>query len=162
MSSRVILGEVTGVFGVRGWIKLRSHTRPAEGLLDYPHWVIRERRWTVAEGRLHGHSLVARLEGLEGREAAAALMQAAIEVERSELPPAGPDRYYWADLIGCQVVNESGTVLGTVQSLVENGAQDVMVVRGDRERLIPFVAGPIVKSVRLEQRTIAVDWEPEY
>lgn len=160
--TRVALGHVAGVFGVQGWIKLSSYTRPATDLLDYPRWVIRDRPWTVAEGRMHGASLVARLDGLDDRDAAMKLRGAEIEVERAELPPAGPGEIYWADLIGCEVVSSSGVLLGTVRSLYENGAQDVLVVQNERQRLIPFVMGPIVQSVDLAARKVVVDWQPDY
>lgn len=159
---RVALGHVTGVFGVQGWIKLSSYTRPAGSLLEYPRWVIRDKSWKVAEGRMHGVSLVARLEGLDDRDAAMKLRGAEIEVERAELPPAKPGEIYWADLIGCEVLSESGVSLGTVRSLYENGAQDVLVVQNERQRLIPFVTGPIVQVVDLAARKIVVDWQPEY
>ena len=161
-AGRVALGQVTGVFGVQGWIKLTSHTRPAEALLDYPRWVIRDKPWKVADGRLHGQSLVARLDGLQDRDEAMKLRGAEIEVERAELPPAKPGEIYWADLIGCEVVSGSDVALGTVRSLYENGAQDVLVVEGERQRLIPFVMGPIVQSVDLAAKRIVVDWEPDY
>ncbi|MBI3171480.1 MAG: ribosome maturation factor RimM [Hydrocarboniphaga effusa] len=161
-NGRVALGHVTGVFGVQGWIKLSSYTRPEDGLLEYPRWVIRDKSWQVAEGRTHGASLVARLEGLQDRDAAMKLRGAEIEVERAELPPAKPGEIYWADLIGCEVVSGSGVLLGTVRSLYGNGAQDVLVVQGERQRLIPFVSGPIVQTVDLAARKIVVDWQPEY
>lgn len=161
-SPRVALGQVTGVFGVRGWIRLVSYTRPHEGILDYPRWTIAGREWELAEGRHHGDSMVARLEGLDDRDAAMRLRGEAIEVARERLPDPGPGMHYWADLIGFEVVSEGGAVLGTVESVFENGAQDVMVVQGERERLIPFVAGPIVKQVDAQGRRIVVDWEPGY
>lgn len=159
---RVALGHVTGVFGVQGWIKLSSYTRPADSLLDYPRWIIRDQSWKVVEGRMHGQSLVARLDGLQDRDAAMGLRGAEIKVERAELPPPDDGEIYWADLIGCEVLNGAGVSLGTVRSLYENGAQDVLVVQGDRQRLIPFVGGPIVQTVDLAARKIVVDWQPEY
>jgi 16S rRNA processing protein RimM len=159
---RVALGHVSGVFGVLGWIKLTSYTRPADAILEYPKWVIGERSWKVMEGRLHGTSVVARLKGLDDRDEAAALQGSTIEVEREAMPKPELGQYYWADLVGCQVESESGKPLGRVESLFSNGAQDVLVVKGDRERLIPFVAGPIVKTIDLETQKIVVDWEPEY
>jgi 16S rRNA processing protein RimM len=116
----------------------------------------------MAEGRVQGGGLVARLEGLDERDAAAALRGADIEVERQLLPPPGPGEVYWADLIGCEVLNASGERLGTVQSLFENAGQDVMVVAGERERLIPFVAPQIVRQVDVSGRRVVVDWERDY
>ena len=159
---RVELGRVDGAFGVQGWIRLTSYTRPPEGIFAYRGWRIGDEPREVLEGRRQGNSLVARLAGLSGREAAAALRGAAIEVDRAELPKAPAGTYYWADLLGCVVANEQGVKLGKLQSLFSTGAQDVMVVRGDRERLIPFVSGPIVKAVDLGKREITVDWGEEF
>jgi len=159
---RVELGRVLGAFGIQGWVRLTSFTRPPEGILEYRQWHIGGDCREVVEGRRQGSTLVARLAGLSGREAAAALRGAAIEVDRSALPKAPAGTYYWADLLGCEVANEQGVKLGKLQSLFSTGAQDVMVVKGDRERLIPFVSGPIVKAVDLRKREITVDWGEEF
>ena len=149
MTRAVILGEVAGVFGIRGWVKVRSDTRPREGIFDYPVWQIAGREY-------------AQLEGIEDRDAARALVGCTIAVDRSALPPAGPGEYYWVDLIGSTVVNEAGEALGTVTDMMETGVHDVMVLKqGGRDRLIPFVQGPIVQSVDCEAGRIVVSWEAD-
>lgn len=160
--SRVVLGRVVGAFGIQGWIKLQSYTRPQDGILDYKSWRLADKSWSLVEGHSHGNTVVARLQGLDDRDVALALRGKEIEVERAELPRVAPGEFYLADLVGCEVVNVSGAALGTVQSLIENGSQDVLVVQGERERWIPFVMGPIVKNVDLAARTILLDWELDY
>jgi len=162
MPSQVELGRVTGVFGIRGWIRVRSHTVPPEGILRYRRWNIAGREWQVADGHPQGDTVVAGLQGLEDRDAALRLRGATIEVPRSALPKAKRGEFYWTDVLGCEVVSTSGAKLGTLSSVTSNGAQDVMVVAGERERLIPFVSGPIVKSVDPVAKQIVVEWEPEY
>jgi len=162
MPSQVELGRVTGVFGIRGWIRVRSHTVPPEGILRYRRWNIGGREWQVADGHPQGDTVVAGLQGLEDRDAALRLRGATIEVPRSALPKAKRGEFYWTDVLGCEVVSTSGAKLGTLSSVTSNGAQDVMVVAGERERLIPFVSGPIVKSVDPVAKQIVVEWEPEY
>ena len=162
MPSQVELGRVTGVFGIRGWIRVRSHTVPPEGILRYRRWNIGGREWQVADGHPQGDTVVAGLQGLEDRDAALLLRGAVIEVPRSALPKAKRGEFYWTDVLGCEVVSTSGAKLGTLSSVTSNGAQDVMVVTGERERLIPFVSGPIVKSVDPAAKQIVVEWEPEY
>lgn len=169
---RVTLGRVTGVFGIRGWIKIHSYTRPIENLLDYPRWWLvqqgRELESSMIEGRVQGRGLVAQLgdangRAIDDRDQAAALIGADILVARDELPELEEGQYYWSDLVGLKVQNEEGVELGKVESLTSNGAQDVLVLRGgEAERLIPFVQGPIVKSVELQQGLIVVDWQPDY
>jgi len=162
MSGHVELGRVVGVFGVRGWIRLRSHTVPPEGILRYRRWHIAGREWQVAEGHAQGDTVVAGLKGLEDRDAALTLRGSTVEVARSALPKPKKGEFYWADVLGSEVVSTAGAKLGTLSSVTSNGAQDVMVISGERERLIPFVVGPIVKSVDPAAKRIVVEWEPAW
>ncbi len=140
-----------------------SYTQPREAILDYERWWLqRGADWqsaTVAEGKRHGKTVIARLEACEDRDAAATLVGADIAVERAELPAVENGSYYWADLEGLRVVHRDGTELGRVAYLLETGANDVLVTEGERERLIPFVAGEIILDVDLENGVIHVDWE---
>lgn len=159
---RVELGRVTGAFGIKGWIRLHSHTAPPEGILRYRRWLVDGREWKVLDGHAQGSSVAASLEGLEDRNAAEAMRGAVIEVPRAALPKPKPGEFYWSDVLGSEVVSTTGAKLGTLESVAHNGAQDVMVVRGERERLIPAVPGPIVKTVDPKAKRIVVEWEPEY
>jgi 16S rRNA processing protein RimM len=108
-----------------------------------------------------GDGLAAKLAGLEDRDAALRLKGLQIAVPRAALPPTQSNEYYWTDLLGMQVVTVQGVSLGTVDQMMETGANDVMVVAGERERLIPFI-GDVVKTVDLAARLITVDWDPEF
>ncbi len=164
-SDLVVMGRVSGVFGVRGWVKIRSYTRERASILDYDRWMVRlEDGWRdfgLAEGRVHGAGLVARLEGVAERDAAAALVGADIAVPKSQLPVLEGSEYYWAQLEGMKVVNAQGIELGMVSNLFETGANDVMVVVGERERLIPFVRG-VVQKIDLAGGTMCVDWDADF
>jgi len=162
MPGTVELGRVVGAFGVRGWIRLRSHTVPPEGILRYRRWNIAGREWQVADGHAQGDTVVAGLAGIEDRDAALTLRGEVIGVPRAALPKPKRGEFYWADVLGSEVLSTAGAKLGTLSSVTSNGAQDVMVVTGERERLIPFVTGPIVKSVDPKAKQIVVEWEPEY
>ena len=160
----VIVGRISGLFGVRGWVKVHSFTDPREAILDYPDWLIESGdNWqpmNVAEGKPHGKTIIARLEGIDDRDVAAGYVQASIGVERSDLPETADGEFYWSDLEGLTVRKADGTVLGTVAHLLETGANDVLVVReADREVLVPFVLGQVVKDVDLANGLIDVDWE---
>lgn len=164
-SGLVILGRIIGVYGVRGWVKVRSHTRERADILGYDRWMLRFedgwREYCLAEGRVHGAGLVARLEGIADRDAAAALVGTDIAVYKSQLPALERGAFYWAQLEGLKVVNMQGIDLGTVRNLFETGANDVMVVLGERERLIPFVRG-VVQKVDLVAGTVVVDWDADF
>lgn len=159
---RLIVGQIAGVHGVKGWVKVFSYTQPMENILEYSPWQIcLHGQWQsrkVLDGRRQGKGLVARLEGLDDRDAARGYIGADVAVLREQLPSPEPGEYYWTDLIGLEVVNEDGFVFGLVDHLFATGANDVLVVRGDKEYLIPFVQGQVIKSVDLAQRVMRVDW----
>jgi len=161
----VVLGRITGLYGVRGWVKIFSHTDPREQIVRYSPWLVRIggewRSMAVVAGKRHGKGVVARLESIEERDAAAALMGADVAVRRDQLPVLEPGDYYWSDLEGLEVVTTEGVSLGRVEYLIETGANDVMVVRGDRERLLPYTDDAVVE-VDLDAGTIQVDWDPEF
>ena len=158
-----MLGRISGLFGVKGWVKLFSYTRPREAILEYKRWFLRqEGNWRtveVREGKRHGKSVIARLEGVDDRDLAAALIDCDIAVSRADLPEAEEGTYYWADLEGLQVVHKDGAVLGTVSYLLETGANDVLVVEGEKERLVPFIADEVILDVDVVKGVIRVDWE---
>ena len=166
--SLLVMGQVLAPFGVKGWLKIKPFTQAADALLDYREWWIGAKddpgRWraaVAAEGRLHGANLLARLEGMVDRDQALALQGAPVAVERAMLPEPGPDEYYWIELVGMSVVSLEGAALGEVTDLTRGGAHEVLRVRGERERLIPFV-GAIVREVDRQARLIRVDWQPDY
>ena len=157
------MGRISGLFGVRGWVKVYSYTEPREAVLNYDRWLLgRKDGWqeaTVAEGQRHGKTIIARLDGYVDREQAAGLVGADIGVPREAMPETENGRYYWSDLEGLKVLHRDGTELGQVACLLETGANDVMVVEGERERLIPFVMDKVVLGVDLDKGEIEVDWE---
>jgi 16S rRNA processing protein RimM len=163
-AQRVVLGRVTGVFGVRGWVKVYSETVPREGILRYSPWLIGDsgRTLRVLEGRVQGKGVVARVEGCEDRDQAAALIDQEIAVTRDRLPRPGADEFYWIDLEGLQVATLDGVKLGQVSHLFATGANDVLVVVGERERLLPFVWNDVIRSVDFDQGLIQVDWDPDF
>ena len=163
----VIMGRIVAAHGIRGWIKIQPFTEYVDSLLDYGSWWIGHEHgpWReVKEEQREAHSktLVAQLPDCTDRTAAEKLKGLLIAVPRSSLPQQGEGEYYWSDLIGLAVVNEAGVTLGTVTSLLETGANEVLSVQGGSgEILIPFVASAI-KQVDLKNKTIRVDWALDY
>ena len=157
------MGRISGLFGVRGWVKVYSYTEPREAVLNYDRWLLRRKNgWqeaTVAEGQRHGKTIIARIDGYVDRDQAAGLVGADIGVPREAMPETETGRYYWSDLEGLRVLHRDGTELGTVDYLLETGANDVMVVKGEQERLIPFVLETVILGVDLDKGEIEVDWE---
>ncbi|MCH8503742.1 MAG: ribosome maturation factor RimM [Ectothiorhodospiraceae bacterium] len=160
------MGRIGAPHGVKGWVRIQSFTDPRENILTYPRWLLSgPEGWAeveLASGRKQGKSVVARLKDMESREQAEALQGREIALERDALPPLSEGEYYWADLEGLRVCTVDGVELGHVDHLIQTGANDVLVVRGDRERLIPMVVGEFVTRVDLASGLLEVDWDPEF
>ena len=165
MNEPVIVGRIHGLFGTRGWVKVLSYTRPRENLLTYQPWHVRSdagwQAFEVSAARKHHGGLIAALVGIDDRDAAARLLRSDVAIERAQLATLANDEYYWADLIGLRVVNLQNEDLGTVKAVLETGANDVLHVHGERERLVPFVRGVHVAEVDLDQGRIRVDWHAD-
>ncbi len=160
----VQIGHVSGVHGIKGWVKIFSLTEPREAIFEYQPWLLGDslNKVRIRQGKKHGKHLIALLEEVDDREQAEGLVKQSISVGRDQFPVLPDDEFYWTDLEGLAVRLQDGTELGTIDGMLATGANDVMVVRGEKERLIPFVPGQYVKQVTLEGGFIIVDWDPEF
>ncbi len=162
----VVLGRVSGLFGVQGWVRVFSETDPREGIIHYNPIFLRQgdewRPFQIESGRAHGEGVVLKFLGYDDRDQAATLMQCQIAVRRAQMPPLKAGEYYWIDLEGLRVITLEGVELGLVDSLFATGANDVMVVRGERERLIPFIRPTVIVDIDVAQRLLRVDWDPDF
>lgn len=162
----LVMGRIASPYGVKGWVRINSFTSVPDSLLDYTPWYLNQRgQWQAVEllaGKRHGKGLVVHLKSCDDRDAAAALTGTDIGVYRSQLPPADEGEYYWSDLVGLQVINLRDQVLGVVDHLFETGANDVMVVKGEQECLVPYIQGQVIESVDLDKGMIRVDWDPDF
>ena len=165
----IVVGQVASAFGVKGWLKVNSFTDPVTNILQFNPWYLQvrqpEQSWKIVKvlnGRVHGKQVVVQLDGVNDRNQAELMRGLEIAIKRDQLPDVDDNEFYWVDLEGLKVVNREGVDLGVVESLMETGANDVLVVRGDKERLIPFVMDEYVLGVDLDNGTITVDWDPEF
>lgn len=161
----ICIGHIIGAQGVKGWVRVFSDTSPRENILNYSPWQIKtgDRIETVeVSGRLQGKNVVVKLAGVEDREQATGMVGSKIYILPEQLPKLDEGDYYWSDLIGLEVESLQAEPLGTIEMMMETGANDVMVLRGDRERLIPFVMDDVVKQIDLTNKRIVVDWKPDY
>ena len=162
----IVVGRVGAAFGVKGEVHVHSLTDPPDNLVEYSPWYLSSGDdWverTPATVRGHGRGLVAKFQGVADRDDAVSLVGRDIAVRRDQLAETGEDEHYWVDLLGMTVVTTTGMELGKVEQLMETGANDVLVVQGDRERLIPYLPGDVVKAVRHESACIEVDWDPDF
>ena len=164
---RILLGRIVGAFGIRGQIKIESWTEPRDAIFRYQPWILRdvqgnEREFQGARGKESGKHLVATFTDVTDRDVVEAMRGTDIYVLRSALPPPKAGEFYWIDLEGFRVVNLEGVDFGTVSHLFSTGANDVLFVRGDRERMVPFVEPDFVKSIDFDGGLITVDWDPDF
>jgi len=169
----VELGKIVGVWGIKGWIKLHSYTRNRADISQYKTWYLQAPRAKnndnlnavkVLNCRQQGPGIVAQLEGVNDRDQAMALNGYRIMVNQADLPDLPNGEYYWQQLIGLTVSNEA-MLIGTITSILETGANDVLVCKnaqdGKADVLIPYT-DQVVKAVDLTQGTMIVDWDPTY
>ena len=164
--SYVILGRITGLYGVHGGVKIHSYTRPREQIFFYHPWYLRlDSRWMESPARREqsdGRGMIAVIAGVDDRDAAGALLGSDIAVRRDQLPELRQGEFYQVDLIGLELEDISGQRLGRLIEIEETGANDVMLVEGAGNIRIPLVMGRIVKKIDLDEGIIQVDWNPEY
>ena len=162
-TKRILVGKIAGLYGVKGWLKIMSYTRPRENLLGYSPWQVKLKgewhQFTAGDGKVHGKGLIATFKDITDRESARAYVGADIMIERSQLQPLAAGEYYEHDLLDMQVINRQGDVLGRLTKIVETGANDVLIVEGKGRHLIPLIWHRHIIGVDEQQGIIRVDWE---
>ncbi len=159
---RVIVGQIRGLYGVRGWVKVFSYTDPITNIINYSPWFVNQKMLAVSQAKAHGKGIIAKFESINDRDQAATLLGAELVIDREQLPATVTDEFYWHDLIGLTVINHKGISFGKVASLIATGANDVLVVSGERERLIPFVMNDVILEVNLVEATLRVNWDVDF
>jgi len=164
-TKRLLIGTINGLFGVQGWVKIFSHTEPRKNILTYKPWHIEvDGQWKNLEftnGREQGKTIVAKIKDVNDREQARILIGTDIYIEKSQLPKLKSGKHYWEDLIGLEVVNQSGFVFGKVENLTDTGSNHVLIVQGKKEHWIPYVA-PFLLETNLSTKKILVDWDENF
>jgi 16S rRNA processing protein RimM len=163
----IILGRISGLYGVNGWLKIYSYSRPRENIFSYTPWSIKQAKGScstlkVSEWKPHSKGLVAHLDGVDDRDSAQSYVGLEISVSRDQLPELADDEYYWCDLVGLEVINLAEEILGTVVEVQETGANDVLIVKGEAKYLIPLLKDSVIKQVDKERGQMRVDWDGEY
>jgi 16S rRNA processing protein RimM len=167
----IVLGRIVAPYGIQGWLHLHAFgDDPLAWRQMKQLWVSSDdnpdpaqwRAVELAQMKQHGDGVVIKFAGISDRDSAESFAPCFVGAPREALPENPADEYYWSDLIGLAVVNKQGIELGTIVSLLESGANEVLVLEGqDRQRLLPFV-GQIVQSVDLAAKRAVVDWEADW
>ena len=175
------VGRIADAWGLKGWFKVLPHSADPEALFSSKRWYLQPTErgkpafdgtqlMRIREAKVHSDTIVAVAHEMEDRDIAQALKGSRIFIPRSSFPTPELDSYYWVDLMGLNVVNREGIVLGVVKDLLSTGPQTVLVIEYDetveglqktQERMIPFVSH-YVDDVNLSEKRITVDWQPDY
>jgi len=164
-NKRILIGEVSGCFGVKGWLKIFSYAQPRENIANYKNWYVDGILYKSVQAKKNSKLIVAKIDGVEDKESAQAFIGKTIEVDKADLKALSANEYYWHDLVGLTVVNQDELVFGRIKSLLETGAHDVIIVapldKQGRERLIPYLYGQTVVKVDLENKIMQVNWHED-
>lgn len=163
-NNRVILGRLGSAYGIKGWLRCHSFTDPRTNIFDYPEWQIEHAgTWqTISyEFKPHGEGFVVKLPGVDTPEDARLYANDDIAINRDQLPPPNSDEYYWCDLIGLAVKTLEGKNLGNIIEMRDTGANDIMIVKGDKRHLVPFI-DHVVQTVDFDQKAVIVDWDDDF
>lgn len=169
----ITLGKVGAVYGIKGWLKIHSFTDETDAILDYFPWSLKLgnkiQTVKITDWRKHNKGLIVKVDGIDDRDIAQALVGSEIFIKETALPELPQGDFYWRDLIGMSVRTTQGYDLGVVSEMMETGANDVLVVKanlndgfGQKERLIPYLLEQVVESVSAENKQICVDWDPGF
>jgi 16S rRNA processing protein RimM len=162
----VVIGRFGRPHGIKGFVVIHSFTEPRENILEYSNWqVLLNKKWQPVKPiafEVHSKAIIAKIDGFAQRELASQLTHAEIAVDDTQLAKLNPGEYYWHELIGMNVVNQDGTVFGKVAELIATGANDVLVVKGEKRHLIPYLPGQFIKEIDTQRQTITVDWDLDF
>lgn len=162
---RVVVAKVGRVHGIQGWVRINSFTEPPENVLNYKDWwILHHNQWQLLEkqaSKIQNQEILIKIKNCNNREQAQFYTNDLIAVPRESLPLLSSEEYYWSDLIGMRVMNEQKIDLGIVDHLFSTGSNDVLVLTGEKERLIPYTEDAI-KQIDLQNKIITVDWDSEF
>ncbi len=163
--THTILGRFGAAHGVRGWLYLNSFTDPIDNIFNYPKWLVQHcDQWQtlhVEQKKIHNEKCLVKIQEINDRELARQYTHNNIAIPRTSLAPLADGDYYWQDLIGTKVITQEGISLGTIQSLMATGSNDVLVIIGTRKHLVPYIDDILIK-IDITKKEMIVDWDPDF
>ena len=162
---KLLVGKIHGVFGVQGWVKIFSYTKPRKNILEYQPWYFVDNETykviEITSGREQSKTIVAQVKGINNRDEALQLIGKDLYINKDRLPEIDNDAHYWHELTGFRVINKNEVDLGIVDYLVDTGSNHVLVTKGNTEHWIPYIE-PFLVSVNKHKKVISVDWDENF
>jgi len=162
---KLLVGKINGFFGIQGWVKILSYTKPRKNILEYQPWYfIYNGSYQVIEmisGREQSKTIVAQVKGIDNRDEAVQLIGKDLYINKEQLPELDDDEHYWHELTGFRVINKNEVDLGIVDYLVDTGSNHVLVTKGNTEHWIPYIE-PFLVSIDKHKKVISVDWDENF
>ena len=162
---KLLVGKINGFFGVQGWVKIFSYTKPRKNILEYQPWYFLDNETykviEITSGREQSKTIVAQVKGINNRDEALQLIGKDLYINKDRLPEIDNDAHYWHELTGFRVINKNEVDLGIVDYLVDTGSNHVLVTKGETEHWIPYIE-PFLISVDKDKKVIGVDWDENF
>jgi len=162
---KLLVGKINGFFGLQGWVKVFSYTNPRTNILNYSPWSINVdgdfQTIEITNGREQSKTIVAHIKGVDSREDSQKFIGQDVYIDKDQLPKLPKGEYYWHELIGFDVINQDQVKLGIVDYFVETGANNILVVKGNKEHWIPYIE-PFLVSIDSKNKIILVDWDKDF
>ncbi|MGB1805432.1 MAG: ribosome maturation factor RimM [Candidatus Pseudothioglobus sp.] len=162
---KLLVGKINGFFGLQGWVKVFSYTNPRTNILNYSPWSINVdgdfQTIEITKGREQSKTIVAHIKGVDSREDSQKFIGQDVYIDKDQLPKLQEGEYYWHELIGFDVFNKDQEKLGIVDYFVETGANNILVVKGNKEHWIPYIE-PFLVSIDSKSKIILVDWDKDF
>ncbi len=162
----VVVGCFGRPHGIKGFVTVHSYTEPQDNILSYNNWHgFIDKRWQplkLLSAQIHSKAIIAQVEGFPERETVARLTHVKIAINKEQLAPLAVGEYYWHQLIGMSVVNQTGFTFGKVIEVMATGANDVLVIKGEKKYLIPYLPNQFILDINEQSQTITVDWDADF
>jgi 16S rRNA processing protein RimM len=168
----LVLGQVGKLHGVKGWVKVRSFTEENSAILQHRQFRGEKNgvfsNFEVEAHRNQPNGLVVKFKNFDDPESVIDIVGMTLSVKVKQLPALEVGEFYWHQLEGLRVLNLQGENFGIVKKMLQTGANDVVVVKpvdsslDNRERLIPWVRGDVIKSIDVEKGELIVSWLSDY
>lgn len=164
--SKITIGEIISIYGLKGWFKVRSYTDRTEDILKFANVFLSNDENSIPvkidKSKSHNKGFLIHVDGIDDPDQANLYRNYKIQVEEKTLPSLKKNEFYWHQLEGLQVINnyQKPHDFGKVDFIFETGANDVLVVKRENKKdiLVPYLLGDVVKDIDLDKGIMTINW----